>query len=474
MFHRTRTFLEECAATDARAPILDRFGFLLLLVVIALAPFPFGGVLPSGRFRIEIVGFAAAFAAFASGPRRLPPRAAFAPAAFVAGVALLGILQWLPASAAAVGTVSPASGKIYHDAADLLRRFGRPAPAFRISIAPSETAGAVLLVFAEIAIFLAAATLLGNRARRRAFATVFTASAAVEVFVGATLAEPGERVHGAFVNPDHFAGYLEIALAVAFAALWTEVLRGADRARGATETVERLERRLPPLAFRVLVWGVMGTGIALTRSRGGIAAAFVETAAMLIVAVSVSRRRSAVGARAAIIVAVLTGVLFVAGAARREAVARFLSSDPRDIGADMRVEIWRVSVEAAAPFRWLGSGLGSFREAFRLVQPRGMNGLVEEAHSDALQMLVTGGVVGLALAAAAFAAVFIHLARELVRRRHREERALALAGIGALLALVLHGAVDFNLSIPAIPATLAGILGLAFAAGIEPGPIARG
>jgi O-antigen ligase len=318
-----------------------------------------------------------------------------------------------------------------------------------------------------VAIFLASTELLRTRARRRAFVAALTASAIVQIGVGVAVAEPGERIHGPFVNPDHFAGYLEIVLALAFAGLWTEVLRGADRERGAQERAERIERRLPPLAFRVLVWGFLAAGITLTRSRGGIAAALAATAVMLAIALSTRRRRTA-GASVAIVVAVLIGIVFVAGAARRDAVARFLSSDPRDIGADMRVGIWRTSIAAWRPFRWLGSGLGSFREAFRLAQPRGMSGLVEQAHSDSLQMLVTGGIVGLALSAAAFGAVFLLLARELKSRRHREERALALAGIGALLSLVLHGAVDFNLSVPAIPATLAAVLGLAFAAADEP------
>lgn len=56
------------------------------------------------------------------------------------------------------------------------------------------------------------------------------------------------------------------------------------------------------------------------------------------------------------------------------------------------------------------------------------------------------------------------LLRAWMRQEHREESAFALAGTGVLISLMLHGLVEFNMSIPAIPATLALMLGVAWAA----------
>ena len=50
------------------------------------------------------------------------------------------------------------------------------------------------------------------------------------------------------------------------------------------------------------------------------------------------------------------------------------------------------------------------------------------------------------------------------RQKHREESAFGLAGFGALVMLLLHGVAEFNFSIPAMPATLAACLGGAWAA----------
>jgi len=36
-------------------------------------------------------------------------------------------------------------------------------------------------------------------------------------------------MHGTFINPNHFAGYLEIGLAFSFVLLWTEISRSGRR-----------------------------------------------------------------------------------------------------------------------------------------------------------------------------------------------------------------------------------------------------
>jgi len=163
-------------------------------------------------------------------------------------------------------------------------------------------------------------------------------------------------------------------------------------------------------------------------------------------------------------VAVLSGLTIVGMTTGAYPLLRFLTSDPRDAESDMRVQLWKLSVEAWKQFPVFGSGLGSYREAFRRVQPEEMNALVEQAHNDGLQLMVTGGLVGFLLATAALLWLLFLFARAFVRQAHREEAAWALAGFGALLSLLLHGLVEFNFSIPAIPATLAVTLGCAWAA----------
>ena len=277
-----------------------------------------------------------------------------------------------------------------------------------------------------------------------------------------------DRIHGAFVNPNHFAGYLEIALAFAFGTIWAEILMGRERVEGIRDHGERLEKLAVPLLLRILLWGVIATGIMLTRSRGGILAAAVVTLVLLVTATlqrsrGARRKRAAIGAA----VAVTLGLTFVVVTTGSAPLLRFLSADPRDVGTDDRVAIWRTSIQAWHLFPDVGSGLGAFREAFRRRQPAELHGLVEQAHNDFLQLLVTGGWVGAALGAIVFLSMLTLLARGWRRQKHREESAFILAGFGAILALTLHGAVDFNMSVPAIPATLAVVVGTAWGATLQ-------
>jgi O-antigen ligase len=173
------------------------------------------------------------------------------------------------------------------------------------------------------------------------------------------------------------------------------------------------------------------------------------------------RRWSFAGAGAAIVAAAIGFTILTV---RQQPIIRFLGSDPRDPASDLRLSLWRLSIDAWRNFPVFGSGLGSFREAFRRVQPRDFNFYVEFAHSDPLQLLVTGGLIGFALGAIAMIALMIALIRRWHGEQRREESAMLLGAFAALLSLALHGLVEFNLSLPAIPATLACVAGFGWAA----------
>jgi O-antigen ligase len=457
----------------------DVVAFLALLTLLAAAPLLYGihaaaaarraigggEVAHFGNLLIEICAFSVGTATLLSRSQPRSFKTLAIPLAAVLALAGLGLAQIMPLPEGFLERAAPASLKTYHESAQILRVFGRPAPLPRISIAPTSTAGTVLLVLADIALFLCTATLARSRFRRRLCVGVLTGSAVLQVLAAAVRESTENRLHGLLPNADLFAGYLEIALAFAFGAFWTEVLTGSDRTLGATSRAERFEKRSIPIVVRILAWGVLAVGIGLTRSRGGILSAGIVTAVLLAMAFSHRHdldRKAAVGGG----LALLAGATVAAITAGQSVAHRFLELDPRDLGGNVRITLWKTSLAAWREFPWLGSGLGTFREAFRRVQPRDLPGLIEQAHADALQLLVTGGAIGAAFGIVAFGGLFFLLAKAWRNQRHREESALTLAGFGALLSLTLHGLVDFNLSIPSVAATLACALGIAWAAGM--------
>ncbi len=394
------------------------------------------------------------------------PRPAFLTTASLLTIGLLGFFQILPLSPAVVRALSPASLEVYSGTAAVLAVSGGPAaPSPRISIAPSETRTVALLFASSAAAFFSSATLLSSRRRRRALAAILLSSMAAQIAWAASHHLASERLSGPFWNPDHFAGYLGIGLSIAFGAVVTAWTLRAPQ-RGPIH-VDRLERRLIRGAAGILVWAFVASALALTQSRGGMLAAALTTLLLAGIALGARAQREDDERslrRATLVSALFLGLLLVAATLGTRPLLRFLATDPRDLGEDARVLIWTHALDAWRTFPVFGSGLGTFREAFLPVQPRELTGLVEAAHGDLLQLLVTGGVVGVILGLAAWLPLSLHLLRGAFRRHRREEGAFALAGLGALVTIALHGLVEFNLSVPAISVTLALVAGASVAA----------
>ena len=442
-------------------------GLLLLLGLAASAPLPLGGVMPEGTFRIQLFAFLAAAAAVARrGKKAQQPRAATVAAACLLSLGLLGLLQLTPLPADLVHVLSPASARVYSGAAEVFAISGAgQSPAPRLSIAPVETRGVALLAASTAAAFVAALGLLCSRKRRRLFAATLLASMAVQATWAATTEQESGRISGPFYNPDHFAGYLGLGLALAFGGL-VFALTGPARQRGPIHA-EWLERRLAWAALGILLWGFFASSLALTHSRGGMLAAAATTLFLAVLALWTRADRdrgNGLVPRATLFAGLGLGVLFVVAALGSRPLLRFLATDPRDLGEDARVLLWATSIEAWKSYPVFGSGLGTFREAFRVVQPRELAGLVENAHGDFLQLLVTGGALGALLGIVAWGSLALHFLRGAFLKISREEGAFVFAGLGALVSIALHGLVEFNLSIPATSATLALVTGAAVAA----------
>lgn len=230
-------------------------------------------------------------------------------------------------------------------------------------------------------------------------------------------------------------------------------------------TVAALDRHLDLAGRSTLLRGVLSAGrhawvlaagvpllmlaLVLTGSRAGTAASVLGVAVLL-----VARRRL----RRSEAVMVGLGVL-----AMGLASASLLSGRLALLGEDapVRWAVYTTSMILLEQRPWLGSGLGSFADAFAAVRPVGMTQIWDRAHCDWLEMTVELGVPA---ASALFAALFWLagrcLAGCLVRRR---DRALPALGLAASALVGIHALVDFSLQIPAVAFTYAIMLGVAVA-----------
>ncbi|MCC6130417.1 MAG: O-antigen ligase family protein [Acidobacteria bacterium] len=437
-------------------------GFGLVLVLVVAAPLHYGGITLYGSLWIQVLAFLAlAVAILAPAPGRIG--AAWIAAASVFGIALTGVLQLVPFSPSLIGKLSASSLQVYEEAAEILGLYGSAAPPMRISIAPTETVATVLLTLAYLAAFLASFLTVTTRARRRIFLFVLIGCALGQV-IAITLLEPeGGRRRGSFVNPNHLAAYIEMSLALS-AGLIALSLSLRQRHHDPDRTARSLEKTILFVTGGVLLWGSLAVGLGFTQSRGGVLAGALT--AVILTALYAGKRalQAAHLSASTLTVALLLGVAFVWSAIGSLPVARLLATDPSGLSGDTRVQLWSLSIDLWKKFPIFGSGLGTFREAFRRVQPLEFTGLVEQAHNDYLQLLVTGGALSMILAAIAVVAGLRVLIMGWMSQPHREESAFILGATGALLSLLLHGVAEFNFSLPAIPVSLALILGAAWRA----------
>jgi O-antigen ligase len=437
---------------------------LLLALILLWAPLPFGGVTPWAAALLAALCFGAlALAAVAAEPLQALRPAAL-PAAALAGMALLGLLQAAPLPAGLVAALSPEHAALERQAAAL----GAPAPA-RLTLAVASTRRAALGWAAAAAAFLAAAVAGRRRGLRRCLAGAVLAGALFQVLFGARdwfsrartlwgvdLHATATRLRGTFVNPNHLAVYLEMALPVAFAWSWWALRRVRDE--------PRLERRIALAAPPAMLWLTLFAGLSFTGSRAGLLAAVAAVSAQGVL-VAGERRRWWLAPLGAVMA--LAGVAAVAALGWREGLGRLLATSAADVSLGARLREYGAALDLWRRFPATGTGLGTFRDAFPLVQPAGLQGTWWHPHSDPLEVLVTAGIVGAALLAAGLWGLVRRLAAVLRDGGRSEDRAAALAALGVLVSLAVHEGLDFGLSMPGNAVTLAVLLGAASAARVR-------
>jgi O-antigen ligase len=241
---------------------------------------------------------------------------------------------------------------------------------------------------------------------------------------------------GPFINRHHFAGYMELTIALPLGLL----LAGAiDKQKW---------------ILYLFLAGLMGVALVMTASRGGIISVVAEIVFLVIVTAiwrkHGERRRvgsrlkgiaARVGLAAALIVGLFIGVMLLGG---EFSLNRFIDSVNTDDPTTGRAHFWSVTVDMIKANPVLGTGLGAYGVMYTRYDSR--NGLyrLEQAHNDYLQVFSDAGVVGGVLA---FAFVVLLFYRGFGRARSRDNfrRGVALAALGGCFGVLVHSFFDFTL-----------------------------
>lgn len=419
-----------------------------LLAAIVAASALWGGGAPDAAWR-SLAGAAALLGLLAAARlaiRRERARLAAAPAALLAGLALLAALQSLPLPGAAVARLSPRRAALEREALDGLVLPDGGARA--LSVNPDRTADHAIRWAAAAMVFAAAALWSRRRRDARVVLGIVAATAAVEAAIGLA------NGTGTFVNRNHLGGLLAMGL-LAAAGL------AADRASHVavpaypTRTARISAAFNHPRFWQAAIAGGMvlisALGLVVSTSRGAALGAGAGAVAMILLS-----RRSKVVLAALVAAAAAVAWIEIDPLKRRMAEISF-----EDGSGVSYPTLFRIAWETFREFPALGAGIGTYLEtsAARWPETAGANYALF-AHNDYLDTLAGGGVVGGLLLIGAVASI---LAVGLKRARTSP---LAAGALGGLVALALQANAGFNFQMPGnlIPfAALAGALaGTAF------------
>lgn len=432
--------------------VLARTSEALLVGCIGWGVFAFGGVYPWAYWPLAGGALLAGGLGLAAGATAAWDRLAWVAVA-LASFAVAASLQTVPIGVELLARISPQTLQAVRE-----YQLGLPASAHAISLAPLDTSVAVALFGSLAVLTVGSARLMSVTGARR----IVQAIAAIGVLValagfaqrrvtpgliyGFWTPEQAGAIYGPFVNRNHFAGWMVMAIPLTLGALRAAASRSLREMRPGWRN-RLLWWSSPDASGLVLLaaaGAVMAMSVMLSLSRGGIGGLIAALAATTAIVVRRRHRPHLRMVIAAYIAIVVIAAVTWAGVDRL--LTRFAAEGWCDFN-DRRAA-WTDASNVARMFPFGGTGLNTYGVSMLLYQRHDLAQHYQQAHNDYLQLAAEGGLL-LVIPALACMVTF----GAAVRQRFVAEtgatsywlRVGAVAGIGAI---ALQEIVDFSLQMP--------------------------
>jgi O-antigen ligase len=255
------------------------------------------------------------------------------------------------------------------------------------------------------------------------------------------------KATGTFISRNHFAGYLEICIAVGVGCLLAQggkPVQGNWRQR-LRHTIEVL---LSPKIIMRLLLAIMVIALVLSRSRMGNSAFFASlliTGALALLLMKNKSRSTTILLSSLLIIDIsIVGTFFGVEKVAQRLQATTSSKESRDEVSRDTFNLWQ-------QYPIMGIGAGSYEHVYPSNKGDDIPStqLYNHAHNDYLQFLVEYGVLAFSLMAAAVLWCLIWAVQAMRLRRSDLHKGLGFSACMGIIALLIHSAVDFNLQIPA-------------------------
>jgi O-antigen ligase len=251
-----------------------------------------------------------------------------------------------------------------------------------------------------------------------------------------------------FVNKNHFALLMEMALG-----LVTGLVFGGGVKRDR-------------ILFYVSAAAVMWTALVMTSSRGGLFSTFGQLVflATVLLWFRFRNRKHLRGGRPMLslapvaalstlaLIAVAASALWLGGdllVTRLESLSGEIRSEANDPHAGVRRrEVWQATLELIKAHPVAGSGFGAYQVAITRFHDGSGKWTPEAAHNDYLELVASGGVIGV-LIFACFVVVFAKRIRLQLKQPDPTRRAACLGALTGIVGVAAHSVVDFGLHVTA-------------------------
>ncbi|QQR35426.1 O-antigen ligase family protein [Devosia oryziradicis] len=415
-----------------------------LLLLLALAPLPFGavhaftwGVFGLGLGLLGIV-YSVGLARIGIGPNVSPAELPWATGAF-ALYCLFLVLQLLP-----LGAIAPSLTAFWAN--------GMEFSSSTISVAANQTALMLLRHLTYGLLFFLMLQASQNPTRRE-----FVLNAILLIIMGYCLLgivslQSGDTVlglnktsymgsaTGPFVNRNSYATYLAIGAMIALVKAGRVLVRQASRHSHDGMVPDTITKTLLYATGYLLLVGV----IFATNSRMGIVVTMVGS--ILILVILATRLGSAwrllLPVAAVLLVATALAV-FLFG---ESVLARLIDDSSSSV---TRIDLYQQTWQLIWQRPWLGFGGGAFEQAFAWAAhaPVGPDLRWDRAHNTYLSLWSEMGLIVGSLPVVLFIALAVRLVAALVRQS--DDWAFQAIGLSVLVVVGLHSLVDFSLEIQA-------------------------
>ncbi|HET9577658.1 MAG TPA: O-antigen ligase family protein [Usitatibacter sp.] len=432
----------------------------MLLCLLVWAPIPLGSNRMWAWSLLEVGIFALVCAwllMWTAGWVRAPSALVRAWPAFALLALWLGeqVLYVVPLPPSWVALLSPESARMQH----LTDALGIARASMTLSVDPYATRMAILKGLAYAGAFFLVLVLANNRQRILTLARALVYAAVVMSIYGVLMHLAGvqEEYFGSFidhasqasatyVNRNHFAGYLEMTLALGIGLLIAGLSdRSADTWR--RFVTHLLDWVLSPKMVLRLALCILVIALTTTHSRMGNTGFFSSLLVAGVIGIALSRHatRNTVVLLASLIV---IDLLIVGSWFGVEKLAQRLEQTTMG-EVEVREEPAAYTIAMIRDYPLFGSGPGSFYVTFPRYRPATVVNFFDFAHNDYAQFASESGLLGLAILGLLVAVTLAAAVKAQWLRRDPLMRGMSFACIMGVTAILIHSWVDFNLQIPA-------------------------